>query len=218
VKRVRITLWADDVVDHPVADMLTGGAEYLSTVELWNWNVSGGPVGYLLRVAGDHERLAAELDGIGAVDDYELVPAGGGWRYCYLRGEAPPAARALFENFTRGGLLTVPPVEYGDDGSSTFTLVGSTEEVQAAVERVPDAARVEVEAVGGRDVAPDGPLAKLTERQREALAAAHDRGYYEVPRRGTTEDVAAALDCSPTTAATHLRKAEAKLVSGLLSE
>jgi hypothetical protein len=42
------------------------------------------------------------------------------------------------------------------------------------------------------------------------------RAYYDSPRRATGEDVAAVMDCAPSTAAKHLRKAESKLVTGLL--
>jgi predicted DNA binding protein len=52
----------------------------------------------------------------------------------------------------------------------------------------------------------------LSDRQREAVRAALDIGYYDQPRGATHEDVAAALDCAPSTASEHLRKAEAELV------
>jgi len=40
-----------------------------------------------------------------------------------------------------------------------------------------------------------------------------DVGYYDVPRTGDTEAVAAALDCEPSTAGELLRKAEAAVVT-----
>jgi len=55
----------------------------------------------------------------------------------------------------------------------------------------------------------------LTDRQQEAVHAALEHGYYEVPREGTVEDVAATLDCAPSTASNHLRKAEARLVEAV---
>ncbi|WP_370628387.1 helix-turn-helix domain-containing protein [Halorientalis salina] len=57
----------------------------------------------------------------------------------------------------------------------------------------------------------------LTDRQQEAVRAAIDHGYYEVPRSGSVEDVAAALDCAPSTASNHLRKAEARLAEAVAS-
>jgi predicted DNA binding protein len=68
-----------------------------------------------------------------------------------------------------------------------------------------------VEIPGGA-VGADGVAGGLTDRQREALAEALAAGYYESPRAATVADVGERLDCAPSTAAEHLRKAESTLV------
>ncbi len=50
------------------------------------------------------------------------------------------------------------------------------------------------------------------QRQRAAVRAAVDLGYYDQPRRATHGDVAERLGCAASTASEYLRKAEAKLV------
>lgn len=59
---------------------------------------------------------------------------------------------------------------------------------------------------------PEVSGATLSDRQREAVEAGLALGYYEVPREASHEDVAEAIDCAPSTAAEHRRKAEAKLL------
>jgi len=54
---------------------------------------------------------------------------------------------------------------------------------------------------------------RLTDKQFEALQAAHYSGFFEWPRESTGEDLADALDVSPPTYHYHLRAAERKLVS-----
>ncbi|MFC7137033.1 helix-turn-helix domain-containing protein [Halobaculum litoreum] len=135
--------------------------------------------------------------------------------YCLIEGRAPAESRALWEHFTRGSLMTVPPVEWNDDGSSTVTLVGTEADVQAAVAAVPGDIRVDVERVGrGRIDRPDAGDA-LTDRQREALATAVDLGYYDTPRGATIADVAAALGRSRSTVGEHLQRAEATVITRL---
>jgi predicted DNA binding protein len=58
----------------------------------------------------------------------------------------------------------------------------------------------------------------VSERQREALAAAWDAGYYAVPREGDIEAVAAELDCATSTASDLLRRAERQIVAASLDE
>jgi len=52
----------------------------------------------------------------------------------------------------------------------------------------------------------------LTARQQEAVTAAFDVGYYDVPRTGTMEDIAHHLDCTEGTASQNLRRAESKVM------
>ena len=54
---------------------------------------------------------------------------------------------------------------------------------------------------------------QLTARQYESLQAAHFGGYFESPRRQTGSDVAATLDITQPTFATHLREAQHKLLT-----
>lgn len=66
------------------------------------------------------------------------------------------------------------------------------------------------------DAAPDPGL---TDRQRDALVAAHRGGYYEWPRRDSTaEELAAAMDVAPQTFHEHLRRAEAKVVDRFVED
>lgn len=62
----------------------------------------------------------------------------------------------------------------------------------------------------------DGPSdwggAGLTDRQREALVAAYDAGYFDDPRTATLADVADELDISSTAVGRRLRRGTAGLV------
>lgn len=61
----------------------------------------------------------------------------------------------------------------------------------------------------------DAVARNLTEKQREALVVAYDRGYFDWPRKNTAQAIAADLDVSAPTFLQHLRKAEG-VVMGLL--
>jgi len=67
-----------------------------------------------------------------------------------------------------------------------------------------------------RELDGDGPLAALTERQRDAVRAAYHAGFFEWPRESSGEEVAADLGVAQPTFVEHLRRAEAKLLSAVL--
>jgi len=52
----------------------------------------------------------------------------------------------------------------------------------------------------------------LPEKQRDAFLLATRKGYYAMPKKASVEELAEALGVSPSTAAEHLRKAEATLL------
>lgn len=62
----------------------------------------------------------------------------------------------------------------------------------------------------------DAVLPDLTVRQRDVVRAAHDAGYYEIPRGVTTAELAATFELDRRTVEDHLRRAENKLLGALL--
>ena len=58
----------------------------------------------------------------------------------------------------------------------------------------------------------------LTDRQREVVTEALERGYYDWPRKITNEQLAAELEISRATLHEHLRKAERTLLSSALAD
>lgn len=136
--------------------------------------------------------------------------------YLYVRDRFSETGRGIVDAVTAAGLVGVSPVAFRADGTMQLTLVGPGGTVQRALDAVPDGIGVDVREVGEYASHRFESGAALTDRQFEAVAAAVDCGYYDEPREGSTADVAEALDCSPGTAAEHLRKAEARVMGRLV--
>jgi predicted DNA binding protein len=60
-------------------------------------------------------------------------------------------------------------------------------------------------------------LSKLTPRQRQMLLAAYALGYYDVPRRISSDDLSVHLNVDKSTIVEHLRKAERKLIGNIIA-
>jgi predicted DNA binding protein len=60
-------------------------------------------------------------------------------------------------------------------------------------------------------------LSNLTPRQRQMLLTAYALGYYDVPRRISSDDLSRHLDVDKSTIVEHLRKAERKLIGGIIA-
>lgn len=159
-------------------------------------------------VVGDPAAYEAVLADRESVLEYELTPAEDGF-FLYLRRELGPGGTSLLDSLSRETVVVVPPIEVRSDRTIRMTLVGHPDDLGAVVEATPEGIDLRVRRVGG--ALPGGP-SPLTERQREALSAARELGYYEVPRRNGVEAVADELDCAVSTASGLLRRGEARLV------
>ena len=60
-------------------------------------------------------------------------------------------------------------------------------------------------------------LTVLTDRQREVLTAASQYGYYDYPKRITSESLAKRVDISKPVLLQHLRKAEGRLMADIFA-
>ena len=176
--------------------------------ELLHWNASLGETNALVfRVRGDPDAYRAALAERSEAVAYSVTPAVDGVFYCCVRERLTDRDRTYVDAVARGTVVVVPPVGYNGDGTVDVSLVGSSSDLSAVLNALPGDVDVEVLSVGdyGAHATASGAL---TARQREAVEAAVDRGYYDSPRRATVTDVADDLGVSPSTAAEHLRKAE----------
>ncbi len=58
-------------------------------------------------------------------------------------------------------------------------------------------------------------MGQLTKKQSYALITALSRGYYEIPKKVSTDEITKSLDLPRTTFEEHLRKAESKVMKAL---
>lgn len=213
--RVRVTANGREGEIHPVYGIVTN-APFVEWALALQWNNAGEDLGILHYVRGDADAFEEAIAAVPEVLGYDIERAGEDSFYAYISDDTTASVRELFGSLTTGTIVIVPPIRYNEDGSVSISLFGPDEELQAAVGELPDPIEVTVEAVGGLDSAAPAAEARLTDRQRAAMDAALDQGYYDVPREASHKAVADALGCAPSTAAEHLRKAESKLLHGLL--
>lgn len=62
------------------------------------------------------------------------------------------------------------------------------------------------------------PLRCLTEKQRKVLVTAFELGYYDLPRKISSEELAKKLNLQKPTLVEHRRKAERRLLATILSQ
>lgn len=167
-------------------------------------------------VGGDPDVLRGVLADHAEVLEFDVVDAGDRRQYVFVNVLAREAVDELLDVVEDHRLLLNPPFRVTDEGLRV-TVSGDPDSLREAFADV-DALDISltVEWTGGFQPDEPTPLARLTDRQREALRAAHRLGFYETPRDASYEEIGAELDCAPSTANELLRRAEACVVDALL--
>ncbi|MFD1642548.1 helix-turn-helix domain-containing protein [Halohasta litorea] len=212
MKQVTFTARYPLELAHPMHRALIE-SEQLSRVELLLWGPTEA-VTTLCWYDGPKAAVRELLEAVGSIERSALVAADGG-TYGFLSQREYELAASVLELVSEAELIFLPPVTFLDSGRVRFQAVGegpALSEFYAALGEVIETGIERVRPFRRGSVGRGGSTGRLTDRQREALAAAVEVGYYEVPRTGDTEAVAAELDCEPSTAGELLRKAEAAVV------
>ncbi|WP_267640179.1 helix-turn-helix domain-containing protein [Haloarchaeobius amylolyticus] len=186
--------------------------------ELLTWNVQPehGIEYELFYVEADRERYEPVIDGVDSIRWYDLTPIDDESFYVYACQEIRDVDMEWREAFVALNLLVFPPIIYDTDAAMRMTVIGSSEDLQTMLDELPEAIDVTVNEIGEFDSRHQRLAGAMTARQREAVAVAVEVGYYDVPRSGSLAAVAETLECAPSTASNHLRKAEAAVMRRLV--
>ncbi|PCR92641.1 transcriptional regulator [Natrinema ejinorense] len=189
-------------------------SESLERSWLITWNLLGeGDIVYtLFYLIGDRERYKRHIAGAERTVDYNITPVDDSSFYAYVQEREQEIFKRFRTAFQQPSVVVVPPLAYRPNGRVDFDVVGEPDDLAGILDRLPDEIAAAVSEVGEYDARPGVPAVNLTARQREALRAAVEVGFYEYPRIGSVADVAEILDCATSTASNHLQKAEARLV------
>lgn len=110
------------------------------------------------------------------------------------------------------------PFEF-KDGHLKVGFIGTAKEVRELLRAFKSiAGNYRVVSLSDAKFSSPSPLAHLTEKQHKVLTLAHDRGYYEIPKKVSSQELAKELGISCPTFVRHRRKAERRLLNALLSE
>jgi hypothetical protein len=138
--------------------------------------------------------------------------------YTFFIKSKPSIQRGThFDPFTPGGYLSVP-FEIRD-GRARMTYLGNAKQIKTFLEGVEEAGvRYRVASITDAKFSQDSPLSRLTEKQRRVLVTAYRLGYYDEPRRISSQELAKRMKVGSSTLINHRRRAERHLLAALVGD
>jgi hypothetical protein len=141
--------------------------------------------------------------------------AGGPSYLVFLRRTNGPGL-LLGHGTTPGGGYLFGPIGF-KEGRLRLSFVGTGKQVRMVLDGARERGLLyKVTSLSDADFAEDSLLNRLTEKQRRILILAYELGYFDVPRRINSDELANRLDLTGSTVVEHLRKAERRLLAGIL--
>jgi hypothetical protein len=115
-------------------------------------------------------------------------------------------------------LMTHPP-DFLDVNRMKVELVGKEDEISKFLQYTDKVSNNSFKILGLTSIDTKGEslLSKLTSRQRQILLTGYALGYYDVPRKISSDDLSRHLNIDKSTVVEHLRKAEKKLIDGIIT-
>jgi hypothetical protein len=152
----------------------------------------------------------------GKFDELQVLEHEGADYVCFFK-QRRPGAPAGVSPLVIGGYLSIPYEING--GLVKATFLGSAIEVRGVLDSFEKAAlHYRVLSLTDARFSQDSPLSHLTEKQRRVILSAFNLGYYDVPRRVSSEGLAKRLNIREATLVMHRRKAERRLLAALVRE
>lgn len=115
-------------------------------------------------------------------------------------------------------LMTHPP-DFLDVDRMKVEMIGKENEIKKLVHYANKWGDNSFKILGLTSIDAKGEslLSKLTSRQRQILLTGYALGYYDVPRRISSDDLSRHLNVDKSTVVEHLRKAERKLIGSIIA-
>lgn len=164
----------------------------------------------------DPNEKIEEFIGSGLLTDAQVIEKEKNGTYILFTRSGSPSLSSVLKYIGIEGGYLFPPLGI-NEGKVRFSFLGSEKQIKEFMEKV-DALGVHYRVVllADANFSPISPLSQLTEKQQEVLLAAYKWGYYDIPRKITSQELASKLGLGDSTVVEHLRKAEQRLIKQIL--
>jgi predicted DNA binding protein len=153
---------------------------------------------------------------IGEMEILSVLKSDGNKHTCLIKHHEPEEGKEEFREFDLDIIYTTPMIVTKD--RQVISVLGDQKDLEKIIELIkPNAERIinmtfKRAAYQKKDV-----LSVLTEKQKETIIAAFDHGYYDYPKKITSEELSKKVNISKGTLMEHLRKAEGRLLREILT-
>ena len=157
-----------------------------------------------------------QIEQIGNMELMSVIRSEGDKHICLVLGKEDEETKARLEGAGLDLIFTTPSLISEDRVVVSF--MSSQKDLMKFVEMT-QAGVGDVKKISFKKATYDKKdiLSVLTDKQRQVMVAAHQNGYYDIPKRIGSDDLAKKLGLSVPTLLEHLRKAEKGVMAEIMA-
>jgi predicted DNA binding protein len=134
---------------------------------------------------------------------------------CLIRYTEPEETKGQFQESDLGLVHTIPTIITPE--KFTISMMGERKNLADFVEMIRNAGTIRKMAFRRAAYQKADILAILTDKQREVMVAAFQNGYYDYPKKISSERLCRKVSISKPTLLQHMRKAEGRILKEIMT-
>lgn len=157
-----------------------------------------------------------DIEFIGNMEILSILKSVGDKHICLIKYREPEESRDMFRDTDLDLIMTTPSIV--SEERITTSFIGENENLARFVEMVKTHVGSIVNMSFKRAVYQKHDiLSILTEKQRNIIIAAQKHGYYDYPKKISSDELSKKVDLSKATTLQHLRKAEGRIMENIVA-
>ncbi len=165
-----------------------------------------------------HTKEGVSIDDLRTIGDMEVlsvIRSEGDRHTCLVRGHESDDTKNMFKEAELDLIYTTPSIISED--RITVSFIGAQKDLMTFVELVKEYVGKITNMTFKRAVyQKKDVISVLTDKQREVMVAAYRHGYYDLPKRISSESLSGKVNISKPTLLEHLRKAERRIFTEIM--
>ena len=134
---------------------------------------------------------------------------------CLIRYTEPEENKGQFQESDLGLIHTIPTIVSPE--KFTISMMGERKNLADFVEMMKNVGTIRKIAFRRAAYQKADLLAVLTDKQREVMVAAYQNGYYDYPKKISSNQLCRKVSISKPTLLQHMRKAEGRILSEIMT-
>jgi predicted DNA binding protein len=149
------------------------------------------------------------------VDISNVLKSEGNKYTCIVKVKVPNEFKKMMKDFNLDLIWTSP--SYISEDKTIISCIGEEDDLRKFMELCKSLGTIKNVSFKKAVYQEHDILSALTDKQREIVIAAKQNGYYDMPRKISSEELSKKVGISKATLLKHLRKAEVRLMENILT-